>query len=648
MDPGKWPKYLIMDKKVTSRIWIVLLAFVLTMDSAALRGSQAPQQEFDEGVASVLQTTNVWVVHFRFTPEAWKTLQPETPPQFPQDHDVPGAGVPKDADGVRNGVGGIDFKYVRADLEVGTNQLQTVAVRLKGNSSFLQSEKSLKHSIKVDLNEFVKGQKFGTMTKLNFHNCVADPSWMNEVLSYQLYRDAGVPAPRTAYAKIYVTVPGEHNRTYLGLYAMVEDVDRPFAAEHFGSKKGAMFKPVTRKPLEYLGDDWSVYRQVYDPKWEISEEQAQRLIDFCKLVSKADDQEFAKRIPAFLDIDEFSRFMAVTAYLSTLDSILGVGQNYYVHVHPEYQTMKFIPWDLDNSFGQFPMIGTQAQREQLSLQKPWVGENRFLERVFKVPSFQMFYKNHLQVFQVTLFKPARFEKQLAAVAAAIREAIREESAEKLAVFEQAYAGHNIPAKFGVPGPRRSSEGPEVPTELRPIRAFVTARYESIADQLGGRSQGKVVEHRFNGPAEHLGPGMMLAPQWLQSADVNNDGKVSREEWLALATKWHAAWSKSGKLGLHELRAGIETVFSTTNSSSSPGAFGPGYMMCTRFLQAMDRNNDGRVSKTEFQGCFSRWFHEWASNNLLDESHLRDGINRELGPPRLGPGEESPFGSTSGR
>ncbi|HUR46852.1 MAG TPA: CotH kinase family protein [Candidatus Saccharimonadales bacterium] len=634
-----------MDQIVTSRIWIVLLAFFLGLESAALHASQAPQQELNEGVAAVLQTTNVWVVHFRFTSEAWKTLQPETPPQLPDDPHLRGA------NGTRNGflpVSEIDFKYVRADLEVGTNQLQTVAVRLKGNSSFIQSEKSLKHSIKVDLNEFVKGQKFGTMTKLNFHNCVTDPSWMNEVLSYQLYRDAGVPAPRTAYAKVYVTVPGEHDRTYLGLYAMVEDVDRPFAAEHFGSKKGAMFKPVSRRPLEYMGDDWSVYRQVYDPKWEISEEHAQRLIDFCKLVSKADDKEFANRISGFLDIDEFSRFMAVTAYLSTLDSLLGTGQNYYVHVHPEYQTMKFIPWDLDNSFGQFPMIGTQAQREHLSLQKPWVGENRFLERVFKLPTFQMFYKNHLQVFQVTIFKPARLEKQLGSIAAAIRGAIREESLEKLALFEQAFAGRNVPAKFGFPGQRRSSEGPEVAIELKPIRSFVNARYESVAAQLGGRSRGEIVEHRFSDPPEHLGPGMTLAPEWLQTADANKDGKVTREEWLALASRWHAAWSKGGKLGLHELRMGIETAFRPAGSSPRQGDFGPGYKMCTSFLQAMDRDNDGLISRTEFQGCFSRWFHQWADNGSLDEAHLRDGINRELGPPRLGPGADLPFGRPNGQ
>jgi spore coat protein CotH len=495
----------IMDQKGNGNWKAILVAFFLGISMAALKASGLQQTRTPSGVAAVLQTTNIWVVHFHFTPEAWKTLQPEAAPEHPF----------LSPDAARKGLSapqGIDFKYVRADLEIGTNEMKTVAVRLKGNSTFTQSEKSLKHSIKVDLNEFIKGQKFGTMTKLNFHNSVADPSWMNEVLSYQLYRDAGVPAPRTAYAKVYVTVPGEHDRTYLGLYGMVEDVDRPFASDHFGSKKGAMFKPVTHKPFEYLGEDWANYRQIYDPKWEVNEEQAQRLIGLCKLVSKADDQEFAARISGYLDMDEFSRFMAVTAYLSSLDSILGMGQNYYLHLHPVLQTFQFMPWDLDNSFGQFPLMGTQEQREQLSLQKPWVGENRFLERMFKLSSFQTFYKTHLQTFRVTLFKQERLERQVDMVAAAIRKAISEESPQKLALFEKAVKGESVPA-FRVESGRPGSSGPGILAELKPIKAFVNARYKSLADQMGGRSNGEIVESRLGahrapdpGIAQDVAPG----------------------------------------------------------------------------------------------------------------------------------------------
>src|SRR5262245_14271902 len=61
-----------------------------------------------------------------------------------------------------------------------------------------------KISLKVDLNKFVKGQKLAGITTINFQNNITDIGWMNEVVAYQLYRDAGGYAPRTTYAKVYL------------------------------------------------------------------------------------------------------------------------------------------------------------------------------------------------------------------------------------------------------------------------------------------------------------------------------------------------------------------------------------------------------------------------------------------------------------
>ena len=194
-------------------------------------------------------------------------------------------------DGKRNGVlavMGIEFPSVRADLDFEGVPYRQVSVRYKGNGTFLQSRPSLKRSLKVDLNDGFPGRKLGGATKLNFHSCVTDASWMNEVLAYRLFRDAGVPASRTAYARLYLTVPGKHEQQYVGLYSLVENVDDRFAMDRFGTKKGALFKPVPRRLFEDLGDDWAAYQQAYDPKTPVSAEETQRVIDFCKLVSHAE------------------------------------------------------------------------------------------------------------------------------------------------------------------------------------------------------------------------------------------------------------------------------------------------------------------------------------------------------------------------
>ena len=93
---------------------------------------------------------------------------------------------------------------------------------------------------------------------------------MNEVLAYRLFRDAGVAAPRTSYIALYITAPETGVKQYRGLYTLVENVDKNFLNDHFGTKKGAIFKPVTPRLFSYLGQDWKEYNQIYDPKSDVS------------------------------------------------------------------------------------------------------------------------------------------------------------------------------------------------------------------------------------------------------------------------------------------------------------------------------------------------------------------------------------------
>ena len=459
--------------------------------------------------ADLFTLTNVWTVHLTFTPEQWKAIEPK---QSGRDGMRFGPDGPMllGQEGGRNGLSaarGIEFDYVKANLEFNGAKFTNIAVRYKGNGTFMASQNSLKHSFKLDLNQFVKGQKLAGVSKLNLHNNVTDATWMNETLSYQLYREAGVPAPRTSYAKVFVTVPGEYAREYFGLYSLVEDIDNHFAEKNFGTKKGAIFKPVTRELFNDLGTDWAKYQQSYDAKTELTAVQKQRVFDFARLVTKANNQEFDARVGEFLDLKEFARFMAVTVYLSTLDSILGMGQNFFVYLDPKSNKFEFLPWDLDNSFGQFPLAGTQEEREQLSILRPWQGENRFIERVFHVPAFQKLYRARLAEFSGTLFQPERFTNQVNTVAAAIRNAVKEESAEKLAKFDKAGAGESVtrerPGGNGMRGGGGGGggfgpRGPGGGMTMKPIKAFVPVRSQSVADQLAGKSEGKIITP-FRGP-----------------------------------------------------------------------------------------------------------------------------------------------------
>jgi spore coat protein CotH len=468
------------------------------------------------------------------------------------------------AEGHRNGLAGasgIDFQYVHADLEFEGKPIKDIGVRFKGNGTWMQSQGQLKRSLKLDLNHYVQGQKLAGETKLNFHSNVTDASWMNEVLSHRLYRDAGIAAPRTAYVKAYLTVPGKYDGAYVGLYSLVEDIDKTFAREDLKLKDAAIFKPVTPNLFADLGDDWANYKQTYDPKTELTEAAAKRMIAFAKFVSHADDAEFAAKLPDYLDLDETARYMAVTVWLSTLDSILGMGQNFYLYLDPKTNKFGFLPWDLDHSFGQFGMQGNQDQRENLSINHPWRGDVHFLDRLFKVDAFKKLYLAKFDEFDKTIFEPQRFHQQVDTIAAAIRPAVSEESPEMLARFDKVVAGETVEAasRFG-----RGGMG------AKPIKGFVDGRSKAVIDQVAGKSQGMTLEGGFGGRGGGgmrggpggggaFGPSQMLATTCMATLDTDKDGQLTREEFITGFDKWFLAWNtdNSGHLTEEQLRAGID-------------------------------------------------------------------------------------------
>jgi spore coat protein CotH len=517
----------------------------------------------------------------------------------------PGGGMPRgpgpnlQGSNGRNGLAaavGIDFQYVHADLELEGQTLKDVAVRYKGNNTFMEARNTYKRSLKLDLNKYVKGQKLAGVTKFNLHNNINDAGWMNEVLSYRLFRDAGVPSPRTSYARVYVTVSGKFDKKYFGLYSMVEDIDGHLAQDRFGTKKGAIFKPVTRDLFAYLGDDWNKYEQTYEPKTELSPGQQNRIIEFAKLVSESSDADFAAKLGDYLDLDEFARFMSVTVWLSNLDSILAMGQNFYLYLHPETKRFAFLPWDLDHSFGQFPMAGSQEEREKLSIEKPWQGTNHFLQRVFKVEAFKTLYLAKLREFSKTVFIPDRFYRQVDEIAAAIRPAVKEESEGSLSRFEKVAAGEAVEhQRFGGNQPGHGSGaddrdnrpqfgGPgRFMAAAKPIKPFVTARAQSVEDQLAGRSEGLTTGEpgfgrgggRRQGPGG-FGPGM-LSRVFIEALDVNKDELISHEEFTNGFAKWFEAWdvNKTGKLTADQLRAGINQDLAPFQGRPPAGEnFGP--------------------------------------------------------------------------
>jgi hypothetical protein len=378
------------------------------------------------------------------------------------------------AEGRRNGLSasrGLEFPYVHADVVVDGTAVRDIGVRYKGNGTFMLGQQVGKVSLKLDFNQFVKGQRLGRIKTLNLHSNVTDASYMNEVLAFRLFREAGVPAPRTSYARVFITVTGRQASTYYGLFSLVENPDEPFVEARGFPATGAIFKPVTGQLFRDLGPSWTRYNQTYDPKTDLAPAQSQRVIDFARIVTTGDAATFAREAPNYLDLENAARYLAMTVWLSDLDGILGSGQNYYLYLDPRTNRFHFMAWDQDHSFGQF-FRGSQRQREELGILKPWDGNNRFLSRLFELQAFRTRYLAHLKAFTAGPLAPERITREVDVLAAFLRPHVKQEPAHRLRRFEDAVAG------------RRPAVDDHMFSDANvPIKPFVVARSRSVSAQL---------------------------------------------------------------------------------------------------------------------------------------------------------------------
>jgi spore coat protein H len=577
---------------------------------------------------SVFGLTRVWKIHLHLTADNWKAMQP-TRGGMPSFGGPPGSPGPQGPGGFRPGSFGFEFDYVKADIELNGESFKDIGVRFKGNGTYMMSASSRKRPLKIDFNRFVEDQRFHGLQQLNLHNNVMDPTHVRQALSYPVFQAAGVPAPRTAFAEISLTIDGECDRELLGLYTMVEDVDKAFLKRHFQTSKGMLLKPEGTQGLEYKGEDWTAY-EWYEPKTNVKKSDARRFIGALRLVHQADDETFRREIGSYLDIDEFARFLAVNTLLSNMDSFLTHVHNYYLYLSPASNKLMVLPWDMDLSMGAFFLAGSVDQLQELSISHPHVGSNKLLDRLLAWDEFDRSYREHLRKLTDACFgENGSTRASLPAVQAAIKDLVAADA--KLVASRPA-------GPRGGPGPGMFANPP-------PLETFMTKRHESILAQLDGKSKGRAPGMGFGpgGPrpgGPGFGPGNVIAGILLKAGDQNQDQKASAVEFTDVGKKWFRDWDKDENKSLtnDEVAAGLNDALPPPPNAPQGGrpfaGFGPGNFLGPMLARSADADKDGLVSSEEWDTAFQVWFKEWDKNSddMLENAEFAAGLNRVFGPP----------------
>ena len=244
----------------------------------------------------------------------------------------------------------LDQLYAAGDEErlVGTAlingvQFNSVGVRYKGNSSYRPNQ--IKNPLNIKLDHIINDQELDGYGTLKLANAFKDPSFVREVLSYEIAREY-FPASQANFANVYI------NGTHLGLYTSDQSVDKFFMRTHFGSDENTRVKgeitsvggPPTGGVWEYFGNDSSSYYGLYDMKSDYGWSELISFLDILNNQNASVDQVF--------NIDRHLWFLAFSNLFVNLDGPINNPQNYYLY---KDDTRRFnpIPWDLNESFGVF-------------------------------------------------------------------------------------------------------------------------------------------------------------------------------------------------------------------------------------------------------------------------------------------------------
>lgn len=226
------------------------------------------------------------------------------------------------------------YSYFKADIWIDDVKVESVGIRKKG---FFGSADSDRPSLKIKFDEFVEQDPVKGLSRLTLNNNKQDRSQLNQFVSYKLFRDAGVHAPRSNLARVSV------NGTDLGIYTNVESIKKPFLQNSFGEKTGNLyegtltdFHPKTIAKIEVKNN-----------------QETNDLNDVARLIDSlsAEGELDVDQLGQIVNLDHFMRYWAIEGMIRFWDGYSANQNNFYVYVNPVDGLGYFIPWGADSTLG---------------------------------------------------------------------------------------------------------------------------------------------------------------------------------------------------------------------------------------------------------------------------------------------------------
>ena len=234
-----------------------------------------------------------------------------------------------------------------ADVTIDGYALDQVGVRLRGKVGSFRYM-SGKPKFAIDVNYINTDQRFFGIEEISLNNEVVDCGYLKEPLAYRIFRDAGVPAPRTSFARVSV------NGADYGLYVIVETPDDRFLKRNFEDPSGNLYdgKYVYYEDHTYTLLDFSVSVQdlfQLEEGTDFSRTDVNTVVSAAATPNTGDD--WYNIVNDIVDLPTMSHYLAVEELVGHNDGYALNTNNYRFYFDPlNAGRMSFVPWDFDYGF----------------------------------------------------------------------------------------------------------------------------------------------------------------------------------------------------------------------------------------------------------------------------------------------------------
>lgn len=233
-------------------------------------------------------------------------------------------------------------KFIKADTKIDGELLEKVGFRMRGNYSNTGFP-GKKKPFRLDFDKYIGNRLFQGLEKLNLNNLAGDPSFLREIVSYNLMRYIGVKASRCSFCRLYI------NDVYWGCYLILEEPDEHFVRRNFNVERFTLIENKGNTLLNYKGSLPTDYPEFGVQYSEMSDEW-QHYDEFIRSIHVPHTIEYASGMQEHFQLDTYFKILATDAFISNYDSYATNRRNFFLLNDEQTGKVNWIPYDYNMTF----------------------------------------------------------------------------------------------------------------------------------------------------------------------------------------------------------------------------------------------------------------------------------------------------------